>query len=315
MFSSKKAVFDISDVPIEWIFENYLKLNEKLTGQDVKLKSVFAENDKTPSMYVYVCKKFKHYKFKCFSTGKSGDAVQLVKYLYNLDFKTSVDVIQKDYIKFLEHGDYQHRSYEAVQKWIVSEIELRPWDKDDQNYWSPYNISSVLLEEHNVKPIKSFTMTKGIESFTKTSTRIYGYYTKNGELYKLYQPNVKDKKFLIVKNYLQGWDQIKHQSRLFICSSLKDIMSMKSLNIEGDYIAPTSENTSIECIIEWINSEYLEKYVIFDNDVTGLKVMKSYNDLYKLPYLHIDLSKDISDSIVNHGAKKVKNYIKTLINT
>jgi len=313
MFSSKKAVFDISDVPKEWIFENYLNLGVQLKGQDVKLRSVFTDSDRTPSMFVYMCSKSKHYKFKCFSTDKHGNAIQLIQYLFNLDFKASIRMIQDDYIKFLENGDYERRSYEVVQKWVLSEAVLRPWNKDDQTYWSPYNIGSTLLEQHNVKPLKSFTMSRGAESYTKSVKRIYGYYTKTGELYKIYQPDLEDKKFLSLKNYLQGWDQITHHKRLFICSSLKDIMSMKSLNIEGDYIAPNSENTNIECILNWINAEYLEKYVIFDNDAAGLRAMKSYHDLYNLPYLHIDLSKDISDSIVSHGAKKVKDYIKTLI--
>ena len=87
---------------------------------------------------------------------------------------------------------------------------------------------------------------------------------------------------------------------------------MKSLNIQGDYIAPTSENSNINNIIEWVNS-YEEKYVIFDNDVAGIKMMHKYKEKYGIPFIHLELSKDISDSIKDHGAKKVKECFKQLI--
>ena len=41
MISTKHIISDLSDVPREWVFENYLNLKEKLTGQDVKILSAF----------------------------------------------------------------------------------------------------------------------------------------------------------------------------------------------------------------------------------------------------------------------------------
>jgi hypothetical protein len=113
-------------------------------------------------------------------------------------------------------------------------------------------------------------------------------------------------------NYLQGWDQIEGKDRLFVCSSLKDIMSFRSLKIEGDYIAPQSENSQIHCYIDWIQS-YPEKYIIFDNDTPGLSVMMKYEEVYKIPYLHLKLSKDISDSIKDYGARTVKQEVLSLL--
>jgi hypothetical protein len=126
-------------------------------------------------------------------------------------------------------------------------------------------------------------------------------------------PENKDKKFMNFSRYIQGWDQLEGTPRLFICSSLKDIMAMKSLGIIGDYIAPSSENSSIEPIMHWIQEEYPKKYVIFDNDDAGKRMMEKYKKEYDLPYLMLDLSKDISDSVKEHGAKKVKECFKKLI--
>ena len=41
MFSTKNFVLEGSDVPSTWIFQYYLNLSEPLTGQDVKIKSIY----------------------------------------------------------------------------------------------------------------------------------------------------------------------------------------------------------------------------------------------------------------------------------
>ncbi len=96
MFCARKAVCDIEDVPVTWIYEYYLKLSEKLTGQDVKLKSKFNLKDSNPSMYVYVCRKSRAYKYKCFSTGLQGNHINLIMTLYELEYKEAVLKIVND---------------------------------------------------------------------------------------------------------------------------------------------------------------------------------------------------------------------------
>ena len=77
MISSKKIVVNISDVPSYWVFQYYLNISEKLTGQDIKIKSIFNPSEKTPSMCLYVDNAYnidksqsQQYVYKDFSTGK-----------------------------------------------------------------------------------------------------------------------------------------------------------------------------------------------------------------------------------------------------
>jgi hypothetical protein len=84
MFTTKNLVHDVKDVPITFIFEHFCKLKEKLTGQDVKIKSMFNPNERTPSMCIYLDSKIGVYKFKDFSTGKIGSAMDMVKELVML---------------------------------------------------------------------------------------------------------------------------------------------------------------------------------------------------------------------------------------
>lgn len=312
MFSSRKAITAIQDIPSEWMFEYYLQLPDRLTGQNVKIKSIFNPTERTPSMFVYLCPRSKEYKFKCFSTGLHGKAINLIMHLKNVDFITAFKIVERDYLNYITDNVYEEKELVPEPKWRVDDLKLRSWNKDDVTYWSPYNIGSVALNHYNVRPISEFTMVKDTESFTKKGQNIYGYFTKYNELYKIYMPKNKDKKFINIKTHIQGWDQVEGKSKLFICSSLKDIMTLRSLGFDGDYVAPSSENTGIESIIEWIYG-YPTKYVIFDNDQAGLRMMQKYQTEYGLPYLHLDMSKDISDSVKDYGAKAVKSYLETLI--
>jgi len=313
MFSSREAVFSIDDVPAEWIFEHYLGLTEKLHGQSVKIKSLFNPRDNDPSMYIYLNPSSKQYKFKCFSTGTYGSAINLVMITKSLSFAEAANLIIGDYKNYLKGTTYTKSKITEPIKWKLQEIKYRPWNTDDKEYWAPYNIGSKLLDLYNVKPVDLFSMARENESFSRVGRRVYAYTKANGEVYKIYMPENKDKKFMNFSRYIQGWEQLEKNSRLFICSSLKDIMAMKSLGISGDYIAPSSENSSIEPIMHWIEEEYSEKYIIFDNDEAGIRMMEKYKQEYNLPYLVLDLSKDISDSVKDHGAKKVKECFKKLI--
>jgi hypothetical protein len=85
MISTKNLVTNFSDVPKEWIFEYYLNLKERLTGQDVKMLSAFNSKDKIPSMFIYFDTSKAEYKFKDFSSGYQGDCINLVQHLFNLE--------------------------------------------------------------------------------------------------------------------------------------------------------------------------------------------------------------------------------------
>ena len=100
MISTKNIISDLADIPREWVFEYYLNLKEKLTGQDVKILSAFNSKDKVPSMYIYYDVKSLVYKFKDFSSGNQGDSIELVMLLFNLNTRgAAVAKIINDYHK------------------------------------------------------------------------------------------------------------------------------------------------------------------------------------------------------------------------
>lgn len=52
---------------------------------------------------------------------------------------------------------------------------------------------------------------------------------------------------------------------------------------------------------------------MLDNDDTGLKSMQKYKEVYDIPYLHLNLEKDLSDSVKKHGVDEVRKHLEPLL--
>ena len=280
MFNTKNLVHDIKDVPSAWIFEHFGDVKEKLTGQDVKIKSIFNSTERTPSMCIYFDGKV--YKFKDFSTGKGGDAIHFVKEVLSLTFHQACVIIVEKYNDYILHnnGGYDMQAFKQHSKYKVTDSTVREWTTQDQYFWTQFNIGSKLLEAHHVKPLSQYCMSKDGLDLCITGLYLYGYFKEDGTLYKIYQPKTLDKKFIKVANYIQGQEQLKPCDYLIITSSLKDVMSLKSLKLNIDVIAPDSENSMIKKeVMESFIKSYKKVVLLFDNDDPGIEAMKKYKEL------------------------------------
>ena len=306
----------IKKIPSAWVFEHYCKLTEKLHGQDIKIQSIFNPGERTPSMAIYY--KDSGYRFKDFSTGTSGDTIDLVAAIHKVSYDVAKNMMLTAYEKIGEE-DYEDVALNEKSKFKVSSHTRRRWNQLDGKYWTQFGIGSKMLERYNVIPLQGYGMSKmtdnGIVQINITGQHIYGYFKANGELYKLYQPMRPDYKFLNVQPYVQGSEQLSYsKSTLIICSSLKDLMAIKSLEIPIEAVAPASENTLLQ---KPVLASYALKYnkiiTLFDNDNAGHLAMNTYKEKYGIPGVFLNMSKDVSDSIRDFGAKKTRQQLKLLI--
>lgn len=322
MIRTKTIISTVNDVPREWIFEYYIPECGKLTGQDVKIRSVFNKADKNPSMYIYYAKSQGHYRFKDFSADKTGDGVTFVQEFFKLSTRgEAAHKIMEDYNQYVLTNKHDVREFKVHQKYKVTNFKTRKWTTLDQKYWTKFHIGSKTLEKYKVKAIESYTMSKEedgkIKELNITGRHyIYGFFREDGSLYKIYQPMVKDCKFIKVTDYIHGTDQLTFKvPYLIICSSLKDLMSLHEMgysNAEG--VAPSSENTLIpEHVIAAYKLKYKGICMLFDNDKAGLASMEKYKEKYGIPGVHLKLSKDLSDSVKDNGIHKVKQILTLLI--
>lgn len=316
MFNTKNLVHDIKDVPVSWIFEHFCKLKEKLIGQDVKIKSLFNPTEKTPSMCLFVAKEG-YYIYKDFSTGKGGTAINLVKDLTGLPFHKVAQLIVETYNEYVLHnnGGQDIKEFKKQSRYKVSKHFVRNWTTQDQYFWTQFNIGSKLLDEYHVRPLSNYCMTKDDDELCISGLYIYGYFRKDGTLYKVYQPKTLDRKFIKITDYVQGTEQLGNHPFLLITSSLKDIMSLKSLKLNIDIVAPDSENTMIKKeLMEQYIKTYKKIILMFDNDVPGITSMQKYKETYpSLEIAVLPMSKDISDSIKDFGAKEVRNKLVPIL--
>lgn len=318
MISTKNLVSSIIDVPDHWIFEHYCNLNEKLVGQDVKIKSLFNPTERTASFSIFYADS--KYYYKDFSSGNGGSAIKLVMELYDLEFGAAANKVIKDYKEFLMLGTTDDiRTFKRLARYKIVDFAKRSWNKGDAKFWTQFGIDSETLVKYGVVPVGDYTMHKEqddvIKSLSITGSNIYAYTRLDGSVYKMYQPFNADHKFLKTKNYIQGTDQLKfEQPNLIICSSLKDIMSLSKFGFNAEFVAPDSENTVISPgAIAMYRAKYEKIVILFDNDTAGKKAAAKYEAQYSIPYVTLPLSKDLSDSVRDHGLEKTREVLYPLL--
>lgn len=318
MIRTKNVINDISDIPITWVFEFYLNL-EPLNGQDINIKSIFNPNDSRPSMYIFFSVSENKYYWRDFSTGKSGDGVELVRCLSNAETRGNAAAIMvKDYNEYLINNKITHRECNKVQvRYKLIDFQTRLWNTDDQKYWSQYQITSKELEFYCVKPLRQFTIQREKDRPLIIKKRyLYGYFKKDGTIYKIYQPEDPLHKFFKVCTHTQGFEQLTFKKPFLIWqSSLKDIMAFNKLRFKTiECIAPDSENVLLsELDVTHQKSKFKGICAIFDNDEGGKFALDSVKNVYKIPGFQCPFEKDIADSVKIHGIASTREFVHNLI--
>ena len=316
MISTKQLIDNPKDVPAYWIFEFYCNLSERLTGQDVKITSVFKPDERTPSFCIYV--KDNTYRFKDFSTGLSGSAFDFVQSFFNLNVNQAAYKILCDYNEYTLTGKLNNdlREFKKQAKYQVKDYKKRDWVKQDADFWTAFGIDSNTLTKYGVIPVDNYRMEKEVgEYITISGHNIYAYTRLDGSIYKLYQPKVTEHKFLKVKNYIQGTDQLKFDvPNLVICSSLKDAMCLTKFGYNVEVVAPDSENALIPPgAIAMYKLKYKAICTLFDNDEAGIKAMDRYKEEYGIPGVILPMSKDLSDSVRDYGIPETRKVLHPLL--
>ncbi len=319
MFSTRNLVNTHNDVPSYWVFQYYLNLPEVLTGQAVKIKSIFNANERTPSMCIYVDSSRNEYMFKDFSTGTYGSKIDLVKTIFSIDYGLAVSKILDDYNSYVKKNGSVDVTINPAAKWEIDNIKTRTWNTDDADYWLQFRIGTSLLNKYNVKPLEYYNMVRvdngKVDKIKIESACMYGYYTKDGSLYKVYKPKSKKRKFFRIASHLQGLDQLEYnQPYLVICSSLKDAMCLEGFGYNIEVVAPESETSVIKPIyIESFKKRYKKIITLFDSDDAGHQAIERYKELYDVNGCALDIAKDISDAVKDHGFEKVHTELKPLL--
>lgn len=312
-----RQLADIKLIPSEWVFENYLILPERLTGQNLMIKSAFNPSDRRPSMSIYFSGKDKCYRFKDFSTDKGGGMLDLVMMLFNEDFPAAVSRIENDYELFVTLGGDPYRKVEEHPRYSVTDWVTRQWNERDKQYWTQFGIGSRMLEHYRVFPLECYTMQRlgdDLSRFVVCRDYIYGFFKRDSSLYKIYQPK-SEQRFIKTQNYIQGSEQLRFEKPyLVITKAIKDICCISEMKLPIELIAPDSESTLIKPqVINAYRNKYKAVCTLFDNDKAGIRAMERYKKEYDLPCVHFTLAKDVSDSVKDNGMKRTRDELIILL--
>jgi len=281
---------------------------------NVKYSSPF-NLDKTPSFGYY--SKDNKIRFKCFSSGKGGDCIDLVMLLYNLTYSEAVYRIYKD-LKNNTYSSVERNSKLSV--FVESDCEIQfkiqPFTDTDVAYWSMFHIQISTLIYFNVSSCKELWLFGRLWNKYHHKDPMY-IYNINGRI-KSYRPlGSKENKFrsnTIRGVSIQGFFQLTYTTNIcFITSSLKDVMSLYEIGYESIALSSESEIPST-ALIKYLKSKY--KYVIlfYDNDEAGLKAADYHSQLHNIPFIHVDGNdKDPSDYSKNNNPIMLLEHIKTKI--
>ena len=322
MISAANVQGKVQDVPSPWIFQYYCQINEHLAGQELKITSVFKPTERTPSMVLYWDETGSKYKFNDFSTGKKGDGIDLIKFLYNLDNKNATLKIINDYKSFMNNkGQFVVGEIRVSQKYKVTAHSVRHWDSNDAKFWPQFNIGSAILDYYCVRPLSQYIMTRPDDGneIVISKPYLYGYFKRDGTLYKIYQPYNTERKFIkVISGYVQGSEQHgANNPYLLITSSLKDTMGIVSLGLQKmDYDSPDSENNMLnELYCKSAQAKYKQVLVLLDNDSAGIDAMQKYEQMYGFTPIYFTMSKDPTDAIKKFAPLPVRDNLVVKINS
>lgn len=328
----------LSKVSQEEIFSYYLSPYNITVQTDGLFSSPFRE-DKNPSTGF-------RYQFngrlrmRDFGGDFHGDCFDLVKRVcYTKTFPETLERIARDFgIHKYEYRNTAKTSplkKEAIpiiqKKRTVIRVKARAFDNRDLKYWEQYNITKDILEQFRVYAVKfawvENKMTGRLELYYRHNygDPCFAYYygkDKDGiEMFKLYRPYAINKKMKFRQNcsVLQGGLQIKRAEVGFVTKSQKDIMCMRSFGINA--VAPSSESAYLDDEeLELVNGNYNSIYILYDNDLQGLRFTNKFKKKYGfmpllfhklfLPNEFLDVRvKDFSDYVKLHG---IKNTVKLI---
>lgn len=322
---------------------NYRNLNDYLDSnnlyREVSPDEIFwrylsYKPDNTPQLCIFHKERtpsllFKNGRYKCFGCGKSGDAVQFVKDLFNCDYKTAIFKICEDF-KLGKINTNVIKSDKFIKKDIpikndiVFSHEKRKFNIVDKNYWSEYEITKEDLIFYNIFPVTHVNINNNLLWIELDDNPIYHLecWGKTGMKKRYYRPfNTEefgrnkyykwrgDTKYNSIFGYVQLLILLKENNLkkdiLFITSSLKDVVTLYK---SGYYsIAPSAEVNFIDIeILTYLKTIFKHIYVFFNNDEAGKLNSLKYTELYNLKYINLP------DKYLNLKIKDPSDMVKKI---
>lgn len=334
----------------EEIMEKYLGVPvNKETLQGCSVKSPLRVDNSPTCNYWY--NENGKLRFRDWSGHFHGDCFDVVAYRLGVgtskkEFMLILHTIAKDfrihkYTEYNEVINYNNKTKEffnakkKVKSIVIYKIIPRQIEIHDRRYWGRFNINENILRAYYVYFAQEIYMSKDGLPFVNIyrynpKDPAYCYYggkdNRNIDIWKIYFPMRKAKGeigFLSNGSFLQGKHTLTTDRVCVINKSLKDVMALRSIGIQG--VAPSTETSLIT------KQDYLFLKSRFDFivscmdygiegklDRAGISMAKQLRDIYGItPIMFTNgmfgsknyTGKDTSDYIQAKGPQTLINVI------
>ncbi len=267
--------------PHEQIFEDYLQnfSTDCISGNGNKGKNIsspFCE-DKNPSFQVFVQKTSGELRYKCFSSGKTGDSIQLVQEIERISFIDAAKKINTRYKLGLNGSSHSSMKHSGVPASYYEQYtaDAVAWMKD-------FSIKPEIARKYGVKQIKQIAWEKedgrklkfDFEKQGKVAFNVSG---KNSGV-KIYQPGIDGKQDKKVyrgpgcnSDYIFGLEPLSSKKKadiVLIAAGEKDVLCAVSNSIPAVCFQSESQKPNRDQIAR-IKRRASEIISCYDNDDAG----------------------------------------------
>lgn len=253
--------------------------------------------------------------------------------MYGLSFpeavkKVAEDLLSEDKKESLQSKIlHQKQEIDRLTKPIIKEkinfsLIGKKWNKSEWFFWKKYGITIKTLRKYKVKSLSYVAINNKTLFRSEADNPLFAYIVNKGvKIYRPYSISKANKwRNNLTEDDIEGLEQLgldklkayKTRNLLIITKSLKDVMVLSEMGY--DAIASHSETSMIKDeLITKIKKHYKNVVVLFDNDSAGIKGALAYKERYGFDSIFLDLSKDISDSVVTLGFLETKAAFKNKI--
>jgi hypothetical protein len=268
--------------------------------------------------------------FKCFSTGYGGDCINLVRLLYNLNFRDAILKIKKDLysgeplqsikVQGVDVSvDDLHKIDRTEKPGAEIHVKLRDYTLNDIVYWSQYGISKDDLVHWDIKPCDEVWLNGAIWYQNRKNDPCYRYKI-NGK-YKIYRPKCAGKgKWLTntKREDVQGVKYLPEKAELLIITkSYKDIVVLhKHLGVSAISFSSESQKFS-QVTIDYLYTRFDNIVIWYDNDEPGIEQGEMRSEESGIPNVYIPVEYKATDPSAlykNYGKQKFIEVSKLLLN-
>ena len=299
----------ISDITIQEIKEridivevvrDFVEL--KRSGSSYKALSPFT-SEKTPSFFVSPSKQI----FKCFSTGKGGDAIEFLKEVENLSYVEALKYLGEKYgVKVEDVDDNSPKNTENESLFIITsksnEFFINNLESQDgKNFAKTYldhrGISSEMIHQF------------GIGYSSKEWNSLLIHLTKNG-----YKESLIEKAGLIISKNNKRYDRFRNRLMFPIQNISGKVIAFGARQIEDDKKQPkyiNSPETNLYKKSDVLYGLYQSKNHIRKEDKCIL--VEGYTDVISLFQVGIkNVVSSSGTSLTNNQIKLISRYTKNI---